>query len=63
MKNRYKIDAHCEYDRLERPFGVYVRAPGWLARWKYICSFKSDVEAQNYILALIELPREIYKNT
>lgn len=61
MKNRYKIDAHREYDRVERPFGVYVRSPGLLSRWKHVCSFESDVKAQNYILQLLELPREIFK--
>lgn len=61
MTNRYKIDHHHEYDRIERPFGVYVRATGLFSRWKYICAFKSDAEAQAYICGLLDLPREIYR--
>jgi hypothetical protein len=61
MKNRYKIDWHHEYDRVERPFGVYVRAARPLARWKYICAFKNDAEAQAYIVGLLDLPREIWR--
>jgi len=60
MKNRYKIDWHKEYDRVERPFGVYVRSPGLTSRWKYICAFKTEAEAQGYIIGLLNLPREIF---
>jgi len=62
MKNRYKIDWNNDYDRLDKPFGVYVLAPGLFSRWKYICSFKLDAEAQSYIKKLIDLPREIEKS-
>jgi hypothetical protein len=62
MKNRYKIDYNRDWDRVERPFGVYVRAARPLARWKYICAFKSDGEAQSYIVGILELPREIYSS-
>lgn len=58
--NRYKIDCHFEYDRIEKPFGVYVRAGRVLARWRYICSFKTDNDAQAYICGLLSLPREIF---
>lgn len=61
MKNQYKIDAHHEYDRLDKPFGVYVRAPGMFSRWKILGSFKSDVEAKDYILKLVDLPHMISK--
>ena len=63
MRNRYKIDTHHEYDRVERPFGVYVLSPGMWSRWHYVCCFKTDADAQGYIGALLELPREIYKVT
>lgn len=63
MKNRYKIDCHFEYDRIERPFGVYVLAGWLLKRWKYVCCFKTDKEAQAYIVGIIELPREIYQGS
>jgi hypothetical protein len=59
-KNRYKIDWHKEYDRVDKPYGVYVRA-GLLRRWQYICCFKSSAEAEAYVFALLELPREIYR--
>lgn len=60
MTNRYKIDCHHEYDRVERPFGVFVQS-GLFKRWKHICSFKSDAEAQDYIVGILKLPREIYE--
>ncbi len=61
MTNRYKIDCHFEYDRVDRPYGVYVRVYRLFPRWKYICAFKTDAEAQAYVCDLIALPREIYK--
>lgn len=61
MKNRYRIDWHKEWDRIERPFGVYVRSPGFFSRWKFVAPFKTDAEAQAYIVGLLDLPREIYQ--
>lgn len=58
--NKYKIDYNTNYDRLEKPFGVYVKSSAF-SRWKYICNFKSNMEAENYIKNLLDLPREIYK--
>jgi hypothetical protein len=60
IPNRYKIDCHHDYDRIDRPFGVFVQA-GLLRRWKHICSFASDAEAQAYIAGILSLPREIYQ--
>lgn len=60
--NRYKIDWHHEWDRNERPFGVWVLTH-WLGifpKWKHICSFKTDDDAQGYIIKILKLPREIY---
>jgi len=61
MKNRYKIDCHFEWDRLDRPFGVFVHTGLIFRRWKFIVAFKTDAEAQAYIAQLTGLPREIYK--
>lgn len=61
MRNQYKIDCHHEYDRVERPFGVYVKSPRIFARWKYVCCFKLDSEAQAYITGLLDLPRLIFR--
>lgn len=62
MTNRYKIDCHYEYDRIDRPYGVYVQA-GLFRRWKYICCFKTDEDAQSYIVGILKLPREIYQGS